>query len=239
MRLPLLSAFLLSSLLLAAAPAWAQDPAQSPPPDASAQPSAQPALPPPPPPAPAPSTQVAPPPPAPPVAAAPPPAPPPVKPPWPTRSLRIGPSVQVLLYKPFEKTAIVGPGIFGAYEFYLSRKFALGINLSYRLHTGAEQLHEIGYGLLLKHYLAGTDSPDSIFMPYLSYGLLLQLAFQTGHKGSGTAHDTRLSAGTDFRIAKQIFFVEGAWHYSRLKLFESSQYKLDYLEFDLGWRYPW
>jgi hypothetical protein len=171
---------------------------------------------------------------------APPPAKPPkVEPSFPTRSLRIGPSVQILFAEPFPKTYRAGPGLFGAYEFYLSPWFALGINLSYRFHPGTEQMHEIGYGLLLKHYLAGMKSPDSVVMPYVAYGLLLQLVFQTGQKDSGTAHDTRLSAGTDIRIAKQIFFVEASGHYSQLKLFESPAYPLHYAEIDIGYRYPW
>jgi hypothetical protein len=158
---------------------------------------------------------------------------------FPTRAIRIGPSFQVLLFRPFEQTAQLGTGLFGAYEFYLTPAFALGINLSYRFHPGAEPLHQLGYGLLLKHYLAGARSPDAVFMPFLAYGLLLQMSFQGGHEGNGTSHDTRLSAGTDLRLLGTIFFIEGAWHYSRLGLFEGPTYKLDSVEIDAGWRYSW
>lgn len=165
----------------------------------------------------------------------------PPKPKFPTRSLRIGPSLQVQLYEafPYEKLSRVGTGMFGAYEFYLKPSFAIGINLSYRIHPGQADLHQVGYGLLLKHYLAGTSSPDSTFMPFVEYGLLLQMNFLSNRQGFGTAHDTRLSAGTDIRIAGKIFYVEGSWHYSRLGLFDQPSERLDDLEFDFGYRYPW
>lgn len=171
----------------------------------------------------------------------PPPAPAPVAAPtpFPTRSIRIGLSFDIDYLKPFEKTSPFGPGLFGAYEFYLKPSFAIGINLSYRFYPGAEQLHQIGYGLLMKHYLYGASDPDAVVMPFVEYGLLLHVNLQSGHKGTGTAHDTRLSAGTDFRILKKIFFVEASWHYSRLSLFESQRYPMDYLEFDLGYRHAW
>lgn len=217
------------------------------PPTSDAQPPGVPPLaptaetPPPPPPPP----PVPPPPPPPPVWQPPPPVQAPVvalpKPKVTTRSLRIGPSMQVQLYEPFpyEKISRVGTGLFGAYEFYLKPSFAIGINLSYRYHPGNSALHQVGYGLLLKHYLGGTSSPDSTFMPYVEYGLLLQINKVASRKGTGTAHDTRLSAGTDMRIAGKIFFIEGSWHYSRLSLFEQGSDRLDNLEFDIGYRYPW
>lgn len=169
------------------------------------------------------------------------PAAPPPKATFPTRSLRIGPSLQTLLYEPFpyQKLSRVGTGVFGVYEFYLKPSFAIGINLSYRFFPGEARLHQVGYGLMLKHYLGGMSSPDSTFMPFVEYGLLLQINKLSGRQGTGTAHDTRLSAGTDIRIARKIFFVEGSWHYSRVGLFEQTAERLDNLEFDVGYRYPW
>ncbi len=165
----------------------------------------------------------------------------PPKPTFHTRSLRIGPSLQTFLFDPFPyaKLARVGTGLFGAYEFFLKPSFVIGINLSYRYYPGESHLHQVGYGLLLKHYLGGTKSPDSTVMPYVEYGLLLQINKLSTRKGTGTAHDTRLSAGTDFRIAKKIFFVEASYHYSRLGLFEQVAERLDNVEFDVGYRYPW
>lgn len=158
-----------------------------------------------------------------------------------TRSLRIGPSVQALLYDPFpfERISRIGTGIFAVYEFFLKPSATIGINLSYRVHPGESSLHQIGYGLMLKHYLAGTKSPNSTFLPFVEYGLLLQMNFLSNRKGSGTAHDTRLSAGTDIRVGKRFLFVEGSWHYSRLGLFEQKSERLDTIEFDLGYRLPW
>jgi len=165
----------------------------------------------------------------------------PPKPEFPTRSLRIAPSLQVLLYEPFpyQKISRIGTGLFGAYECFLKPSFVIGINLPYRFYPGQARLPQVGYRLMLKHYLAGMNSPDSTFMPYVEYGLLLQINKVSGRQGTGTAHDTRLSAGTDFRIAKKIFFVEASWHYSRLGLFEQTGERLDNLEFDVGYRYPW
>jgi hypothetical protein len=160
---------------------------------------------------------------------------------FPTRSIRIGPSLQTMLYQPFpyQQLSRVGTGVFGVYEFYLKPSFAIGINLSYRFFPGNSRLHQVGYGLLLKHYLGGMSSPDSTFMPFVEYGLLLQINKVSGRQGTGTAHDTRLSVGTDIRIAKKIFFVEGSWHYSRVGFFEQTAEPLDNLEFDVGYRYPW
>ena len=160
---------------------------------------------------------------------------------FPTRSLRMGPSLQTLLYEPFpyEKISRVGTGVFGVYEFYLKPSFAIGINLSYRYYPGNATLHQVGYGLMLKHYLGGMKSPDSTFMPFVEYGLLLQINKLSTREGTGTAHDTRLSAGTDIRIAGKVFFIEGSWHYSRVGLFEQTAERLDNLEFNVGYRYPW
>ncbi len=160
---------------------------------------------------------------------------------FPTRSWRLGPSIQTFLYDPFpyQRVSRVGTGLFGVYEFYLKPSFAIGINLSYRLFPGETRLHQVGYGLMLKHYLAGMNSPDSVFMPFVEYGLLLQINKLSNRQGTGTAHDTRLSVGTDFRIAKKIFFVEASYHYSRLGLFEQPGEPLHNLEFDIGYRHPW
>ena len=149
--------------------------------------------------------------------------------------------MQVLLYDPFpfEKISRVGTGLFGAYEFFLKPSFVLGINLSYRFHPGESQLHQVGYGLLLKHYLGGTKSTTSLFLPFVEYGLLLQMNFLSSRKGFGTAHDTRLSAGTDIRVGKSFLFVEGSWHYSRLGLFDQKSERLDNIELDVGYRWPW
>lgn len=168
------------------------------------------------------------------------PAPPPAEK-FPTRSLRIGQSLQTFLYKPFpyENLSRVGTGVFSVYEFFLKRSAVIGINLSYRYFPGDATLHQVGYGLILKHYLAGMNSLDSTFMPFAEYGLLLQINKLSTRKGTGTAHDTRLSVGTDIRIAKKIFFVEGSWHYSRLSLFEQPAEHLDNLEFDVGYRFAW
>jgi hypothetical protein len=165
----------------------------------------------------------------------------PPKPKFPTRSLRIAPSMQVLLFKPFPYAELsrVGTGVFAAYEFFLKPSSVIGINLSYRYFPGKADLHQVGYGLLLKHYLGGMDSLDSTFMPYVEYGLLLQINKLSTRLGTGTAHDTRLSAGTDVRISQKIFFVEASYHYSRLGLFEQVSERLDNIEFNLGYRYPW
>jgi hypothetical protein len=157
----------------------------------------------------------------------------------PTRSLRIAPSAQILLFQPFEQTRRLGTGLFGAYEFILSPQFFLGINLSYRFFPGEERLHQLGYGLLMRHYLAGTASPDAVWMPFLEYGLLLQMHFHDAHDGTGTSHDTRLAIGNDLRIMGETIFVVPSWHFSRLSLFESAEYKMDYLELDIGYRIDW
>lgn len=168
--------------------------------------------------------------------AAPPPAPP-SSPEAPTfrRALRLAPSFQYLFSRGFENVPQAGTGIFAAYEFLLTPSFNLGINLSYRIFPGKERLQQIGYGLLLKHYLAGT-APSAAVSPFVEYGLLLQGSMTSARKGAATSHDTRLSAGSDFKLLGQILFVEASYHYSRAGFFELPAVKLDNLELELGWR---
>ncbi len=157
----------------------------------------------------------------------------------PDRSLRVAPTAQVLIFDPFDGVSRFGTGVFAAYEFMITRGFFLGINLSYRIYPGREQLHQLGYGLLMRHYLTGVDDEEAIFMPFLEYGLLLQMHFLSDRDGTGTSHDTRLGAGTDLRIGPTKWLVGANWHFSRLTLFEHEGFKMDYVELDVGYRFDW
>ncbi len=162
-----------------------------------------------------------------------PPAPSPA--PVPRRALRLAPSFQYLFSHAFDGVPQAGTGVFAAYEFILTPSFNLGINLSYRIFPGKERLQQIGYGLLLKHYLAGT-APGAAVSPFVEYGLLLQGSLTSTRPGAATSHDTRLSAGSDFKLLGRVLFVEASYHYSRAGFFELPAVKLDNFELELGWR---
>jgi hypothetical protein len=155
--------------------------------------------------------------------------------PVPRRALRLSPSFQYLFSRAFDGVSQAGTGVFTVYEFILSPKFNLGINLSYRIFPGKERLQQIGYGLLLKHYLAGT-APGAAVSPFFEYGLLLQSSRISTRPGAATSHDTRLSVGSDFKLFGRVLFVEASYHYSRAGFFELPAVKLDNFELELGWR---
>ncbi len=155
------------------------------------------------------------------------------------RALRIGPSYQFLFRHDFENASQSGTGLYGSYEFMLKPAFALGINLSYRYFTGAQALQQVGYGLLLKHYLANAEDESAFWRPFVEYGLLLQISMISQVPGSATSHDTRLSAGSDFNILGEWFFAEASYHYSRARFFDTIALSLDNMEIDMGWRYRW
>lgn len=155
--------------------------------------------------------------------------------PVPRRALRLAPSFQYLFSRAFDGVSQAGTGVFTAYEFILSPKFNLGINLSYRIFPGKERLQQLGYGLLLKHYLAGT-APGAAVSPFFEYGLLLQSSRISTRPGAATSHDTRLSVGSDFKLFGRVLFVEASYHYSRAGFFELPAVKLDNFELELGWR---
>jgi hypothetical protein len=157
----------------------------------------------------------------------------------PERAARIGFSTPLLLESPLADSGRTGGGMNGIYEFVLSPRFSIGIDLAYRVFPGSRSLHQLGYGLMLKHYIATCSCEKSDFRPFVEYGLLLNVSRRSGVSGSGTAHDTRLTAGADFSFAGAPLYATLSYHYSRLQYFGTSPLNLDSVEPEIGWRHEW
>ena len=148
------------------------------------------------------------------------------------RSISFGLGPNALLGQALLEKPAPGFSLPFTYEFELKPTFSLGIHLGYRM---ASPLHQISYGLLLKHYL--DPDTDARFRPFLEYGLLLLVTRVTDREGSGTSHDTQLSVGSDFTLwgpDGQKLFAEFSYHYSRLSYFESRKDMLDSLQLVIG-----
>jgi hypothetical protein len=147
---------------------------------------------------------------------------------------------QSLLREPFGATSPGGGfGLHLLYEFHITQKFFLGVDLTWRMYPStagaAASIHQIGYGLRMRHALSSGE-----VQPFLVYGLLLQNTRLKGVVGSLTSHDTLLGAGVDFLAARRKFFLEGSWHYSRAGYLGISTHTvLDYLQLVAGHRWQW
>lgn len=137
----------------------------------------------------------------------------------------------------FPRASQLGPGLELVYEYVLSPRFVIGVNMAARFHPGDESMEQLGYGLLLKHYFDGDDQAG--FRPFVEYGLLMQIVWASNHYGSGVAHDTRLGAGFDFRIGGVPLYYATSFHFSTAKLFDSETYGLNRVEMALGVRFSW
>jgi hypothetical protein len=135
--------------------------------------------------------------------------------------------------------ATTGIGPSAVYEFLLSPRFSIGINLAYHWYLGQPQVSQLGYGLLLKHYFQ-QEQPRPGVRPYLEYGLLLSSTRISDRDSYAIAHDTRLTAGLDFVIFKSlpvVFCFDATYHLSWIGFFNNPSYNLMAAEFVLGARY--
>lgn len=153
------------------------------------------------------------------------------------RALSIGLGGHAFLQDAFGHSAPTGVNFPISWEYELKPRFSLGIHAGYRL---SGELHQLTYGLLLKHYLQ--EDQDSLFRPYLEYGLLFLVSRLSGREGAGTSHDTQLTVGTDVSPRggnATHFFVEASYHYSMLSYFEEKAGRLDVIQLAFGprWRF--
>ena len=155
--------------------------------------------------------------------------------PAPTRSIWIAPTYQLLATGAFEPSSRHGLGLRGTYEFHVSPRLNLGLQLAYRLYPGAQATQQLGYGVTLKHFFSPSWASSDGVYPFLDYGLLIQQSFIQGRSGNAVSHDTRLAAGVAWRLAPGMFFVDLAGHYSRLSYFDRESIAIPYLEVGLGW----
>jgi hypothetical protein len=153
-----------------------------------------------------------------------------------TKGYRFGLSQNHLLARPLETINALGLGLTSAYEFILTERFTLGIDLEYRHFSGEAATSQLGYGLLMKHYLTPSQLLEQKLVPFVEYGLLMSVTRQKGRPYSGTAHDTKLGAGANFTVGETPLFAEASYHFSRLTYFEQQKLNFDYLQIAFGWR---
>src|SRR5690606_26787437 len=152
-----------------------------------------------------------------------------------SRSVWIAPSYQVVFGDAFEPSSHHGTGAASTYEFHISERFNLGLNLAYRVYPGEQLTHHVGYGAILKHFFSDEwASQDGVF-PFVDYGLLLQQIFIEGRQGNAVSHDTRLGFGAVGRFSGVPFFASVAGHYSRLVFFDRAGEWIPYLDAQVGW----
>lgn len=159
------------------------------------------------------------------------------------RSYRVGVSWNSALDDGFWGASPQAPGVLGVYEFNITPRFTLGIDLEYRRFLqgiSKEKVSQLGYGLLLKHslpgLLSGGESPAS-WTPYLEYGLLMNVSRRDGEVRSGTSHDTRLTVGVDFLLRELPAFADLSYHYSKLDYFDQPRVDLDFVQLSFGFRF--
>jgi len=164
-------------------------------------------------------------------------APEPAPAPAPTRALKVGLCAQWLPSNPFAGAAAAGPGVIAVYEFLLTPRFALGLELGLRGLFGESAVTQVVYGAVLKHAVG--PGPGAPLRPYLQYGLLQQISRQSGHDGAAVAYDAGLTAGADFAVSSAPLFLEAAFHFSHLSALDRLPLSASYAEVVLGGRFSW
>lgn len=136
----------------------------------------------------------------------------------------------------FEKSFHGGGGIVYTREYFVRARSALGIQAAVRVFP-APPLHlAFGYGLSIKHYIANLGGSQSSGL-YLKYGLLLQMNFLDGRKGSALGHDTLLAVGFDRDSEKLSPVVEAGYHLTELRGFDQERVFWPYAEVAAGLRF--
>ena len=98
-----------------------------------------------------------------------------------------------------DKAVPLGAGLTYTHEYFVTRRTALGVHAGVRFFPADPWHLAIGYGLTFKHYVTSLKPSGPTSGLYLLYGLLLQMNFLEGRKGSATGHDTRLAIGYDWQ----------------------------------------
>lgn len=157
----------------------------------------------------------------------------------PTRSLWLALSYQAFLSSALANSSSHGGGLVGSYDFHISERFSLGMQLAYRYYPGEIHVQQLGYGLLLKHFFSPVWTDKSRLHPYVDYGLLQQQTFHSAHSGVAVSHDTRLAAGVLGYIGEVPTFVNASLHLTRIGHFDVAGFWLPYLELQWGAALPW
>ncbi|MCM0606312.1 MAG: hypothetical protein KA715_09495 [Xanthomonadaceae bacterium] len=140
----------------------------------------------------------------------------------PDRALRFGTQYHQLTYPQSIGNAGSGFGFHGAYEFVVRKRFRVDITLSYRWFPGGVALNQLGYGLLLRHYLIGDPQEAAGWHPYVGYGNQLQISTIEGRPGTASSHVTAFIGGSDFYVGKQRAYIEGGFNISYGSFFDNA-----------------
>ena len=156
------------------------------------------------------------------------------------RAARVSPQYELLSDTTTTQNAGPGYGLAADYEFFVRPKFRLGILMAYRWFPGGVTLGQLGYGLLLRHYVGASDPYErSGWHPYTAYGLLFQISTLGGRTGTASSYDAALLLGSDFFINTQRAFIEGGFHISHASFFEQPILVLCRWELSAGLMWEW
>ena len=122
-------------------------------------------------------------------------------------------------------------GISSRYEFILKPRFTIGIQCDYRYLIDRTPLHQLNYGLILRHQLSFLDNYFTRPI-FFSYGILMQAV--QNQEGWGHAHDTKVALDLPVTNDKNPFYAELAYHYSRLRYFKAPTKNLDHMSVSIG-----
>lgn len=89
------------------------------------------------------------------------------------------------------------------YSFLLDEDNALGIVLLKFSHfpLAANPVYNFAYGFQFKHYWNRKWADLGVFVPWISYGILLNQALVTNEAGRAIGHNTRVGLGSDIVLA--------------------------------------
>lgn len=136
----------------------------------------------------------------------------------------------------FEKAFYGGGGLVYTREYFVTARSALGIQAGGRFFPAAPWHFAFGYGLLIKHYVGDFGSSKSSGL-YLKYGLLLQMNFLDGRRGSALGHDTLFALGYDRTSDRPSPVVEVGYHLTQVRGFDQKTIWWPYTEVAAGIRF--
>lgn len=136
-----------------------------------------------------------------------------------------------------DKSPPLGGGLTYTHEYFVSRRTALGVHTGVRFFPAQPWHLAIGYGLTFKHYITSLKPSGPSTGLYLLYGLLLQMNFLEGRKGSATGHDTRLAVGYDWQTGPVFPTFEVGYHLTQVRSFDEDTLWWSYTEVVGGIRF--
>ncbi len=151
----------------------------------------------------------------------------------PLRSVRIGITPGLYTQQTLNKFQQTPLGLYSRYDFHLTRRFTLGIQLNYRrFYTDQDSLGQMTYGLTMEHDIGSLGKTG--WRWFTSYGLLSQRVSTTTEKSHVLAHNTQLALGCRSTRSHYSPFFEFSYHLSQAHYFSKKEIPLNHVGFAAG-----